>query len=209
MTTSFSLPSFEDVLTIRSEPYNKRSTGLFLIQSGIVRVFRPSQTAPTLTVDFYGPGQIFGLACLSDSQPEEEVAVAHSDCAVFEWPTSLLHLLMAEKPATTAALLRLAVEQSARLLDRVSRAERLGNGENLRLNLLDLAERIGTKGRGVSVIQPGIPQHILAEMVGTTREIVTQNMLRLRRAGALEYSRSALVLYPARLSEQMAQGVAA
>jgi CRP-like cAMP-binding protein len=56
---------------------------------------------------------------------------------------------------------------------------------------------------------PSLTHHTLAEYVGTSREVVTFQMNRLRRLGLIRYSRQFIDVYPERLREAVKPGEAA
>src|SRR5260370_29200281 len=61
--------------------------------------------------------------------------------------------------------------------------------------LIGLSERMGTQAEDGAVRMPPIAHELLAEQIGTTREIVTHCMIQFRKQGYLQYSRKGMVLY--------------
>ena len=77
------------------------------------------------------------------------------------------------------------------------------------LALLALAGDLGSKLPDGAVRIPSLTHHTLAEYVGTSREVVTFQMNRLRRLGLIRYSRQFIDVYPERLREAVKPGEAA
>jgi CRP-like cAMP-binding protein len=67
--------------------------------------------------------------------------------------------------------------------------------ERVALALVQLSEQLGTKEDDGSMRMAGLTHHTLAEYVGTSREIVTYQLNRLRRLGLLKYSRKHIDVY--------------
>jgi len=72
-------------------------------------------------------------------------------------------------------------------------------------SLLRFAERLGVKEEDGAVRMPPLTHQLLAEYIGTSREIVTFQMNQLRRQGFLRYSRKAIYVYKEALEERMSQ----
>jgi len=61
-------------------------------------------------------------------------------------------------------------------------------------SLLRFAERLGAQGQDGTVSMPPFTHELLAQYVGTSREIVTHYMSQFRREGLLRYSRAAIAI---------------
>jgi CRP-like cAMP-binding protein len=68
--------------------------------------------------------------------------------------------------------------------------------QRLARTLLYLAERLGRKSEDGRIQIMSLTHELLAQYVGTTRELVTLNMIQFRRHGYLTYSRREIVLDP-------------
>lgn len=205
-------PPLEEMITTPRAPavYPKgrripmdEPNALSMVASGIVRIYRPDERGEAAHVDFYATGHVFA----GHKQQLGYVAVAFGPCSVFHWSTAELQRMAEREPRILMAIARVIAEQNARLLDIVTRLNRGKIRERLLLVFEDM-ERIGSEEDGAIVVRPGVPHDILRTMLDTSREIVTQHMNELRRAGGIEYSRKALVIYPSRLKAK-AKGAAA
>jgi len=67
-------------------------------------------------------------------------------------------------------------------------------------SLLRFAERLGTQGQDGTVSMPPFTHELLAQYVGTSREIVTHYMSQFRRQGLLRYSRAGITINRASLT---------
>jgi CRP-like cAMP-binding protein len=69
------------------------------------------------------------------------------------------------------------------------------------LALLALAGDLGARTPDGALRIPSLTHHTLAEYVGTSREVVTFQMNRLRRLGLIRYSRQYIDVFPEPLRE--------
>lgn len=209
-----SLPSLEDVLKIGSAPlqfhrkreiYTHEAAGLYYLASGVVRVYRTTEEGQHAHVDFYRAQQFFGFSCLDLRIGRSETAVAHSDSVLHLWPAAQIRTMLRAQPEIGMALLSESLSESARFHERMIWAQRTRIAERLRRTLLDLAERIATPAdkAGEMWIEPGITHTVIAEILGTSRELTTQHLNELRRGGAIDFSRRALVIRSDRLRKAL------
>jgi len=70
-------------------------------------------------------------------------------------------------------------------------------------SLLRLSERLGKPHSDGSLELPFLSHQLLSEYVGTSREVVTFNMNRLRRLGLADYSRRSIRVYAHALKDHM------
>jgi CRP-like cAMP-binding protein len=80
--------------------------------------------------------------------------------------------------------------------------------ERVMLALVQLADSLGAPIPDGATRVPALTHHTIAEYVGTSREIVTFQLNRLRRLGMLRYSRKHMDVYTQALQEALRhQGV--
>jgi CRP-like cAMP-binding protein len=75
--------------------------------------------------------------------------------------------------------------------------------ERVVLSLIQLAATLGTPNTDGSMRIASLTHHTIAEYVGTSREIVTFQMNRLRRLGMLRYSRKYIDIYANALEQTL------
>jgi CRP-like cAMP-binding protein len=78
--------------------------------------------------------------------------------------------------------------------------------ERVMLALVQLADDLGSPTADGSVRIASLTHHTIAEYVGTSREIVTFQMNRLRRMGLLRYSRKFIDINMMALQEVLREG---
>ena len=82
--------------------------------------------------------------------------------------------------------------------------------ERVMLALIELAESLGTPSDDGAMRMPHLTHQTIAEYVGTSREIVTFQMTRLRRMNLLKYDRTYADVYVGGMVEMLrSQGITA
>ena len=167
--------------------FHKESAGqtLYIIESGKVRIFVLSESGQEISVNVYGPGDVFGELALLDGLPRSAGAVAlertvtltlHRDDFLHHLETcprmarSIMEVLSARLRYTTG------YTESLAFLDVYGRvAERL----------LELAERYGVQKEGIE-IELRLTQAELASWVAASRESVNKALVAFRDQGLIE-----------------------
>ena len=163
-------------------------SGLYLVRSGRVAISNSIDgQAPTIT-RITGPGGIFGEGSLVGLPNPSESATVLDQARVIQWTPAEIEQHIINDPNLGMALWRHFVQRCAELNARVEAMAFYKTPERVMLGLLQLAETLGMPVNGSMRLAP-LTHQIIAEYVGTSREIVTSQMTELRRAGKLEYSR--------------------
>lgn len=176
--------------------------GVFWIESGRAKVVRISSEGHEKIIGLYGVGDVFGELCLCEVARRRDEAVALEALELISIQVSGLTKMMAQTPEFSQALLRIVCrrlldyqEQVATLsFDTVSR--RLAK-ELLRLG----SARAGTALEKDERMATGWTHEELANLVGSTREVVTPLMNQFRDKGMIAYDRRAIMIFPQRIQE--------
>jgi CRP/FNR family transcriptional regulator, cyclic AMP receptor protein len=159
---------------------------LYIVESGNVRIFALSESGQEITINIYGPGEVFGELALLDGLPRSAGAVALERLV-----TLTLHRDdFLEQLATSPAMARNIIELlSARLRYTTAYAERLSFLDvhgRVAAKLLELATRYGRpQDRGMR-IELGLTQSELATWVSATRESVNKVLGAFRERGLID-----------------------
>ena len=145
-------------------------------------------------MDIYRPDDIFGEATLLDAPPRADQAVALEGTRLMSWTSAEIEAAIAKRPRLAMALLQILVQRSGDLARRVESLSVDNIARRLARSLLRFADRLGTQSQDGTVSMPPFTHELLAQYVGTSREIVTHYMSRFRRDGMLRYSRSAIAI---------------
>jgi CRP-like cAMP-binding protein len=151
---------------------------------------------------------IFGESALIGPSVREESAVALDDVTVMAWTREEIENQIEREPRLGLALAQYMVRQCLELQDRIESLAVHKTPERIMLALAQLAGSMGTLMPDDATRIPAITHHTLAEYVGTSREIVTFQLNRLRRKGCLRYTRKYIDVYvPSIEGELLGQGV--
>ena len=185
-----------------------QAESIFLLVDGAVKISRFSESGRETVIDVEARESFFGLtAILGEGEGlRGEMAVALESAQVMEWKLDDLREIIARTPELGAALMRVVARK---LEDADRRIESFAVDHiprRLIKALLRLGERFG-EPRGANGMLHLLPltHDLLAKHVGTSREIITQHMSRLRRSGLVEYSRAGLDIHPAELRAELAR----
>ena len=180
------------------------STSLYLLNRGRVKVSRISHTGNEMVIDIYQKDELFGESALANpSLPRSDQATALERAIVLVWPVSTIEHLIATNPWLGIALLREISQRKGILSTRLLSFAAETNGQRLIRELLRLSERLGTRENDGSIRMMPITQALLAQYIGSSREIVTCYMNRLREDGCLRYSRKEIIVYPEALKTHL------
>lgn len=176
--------------------------GVFWIESGRAKVVRISPDGQEKIMGLYGMGDVFGELCLCEIARRRDEAVALETLELLSIHASGLMKMMAQTPEFSQALLRIVCQRVLDYQDQVAMlsfdtvSRRLAK-ELLRLGgaepgtVLDKDERVAT----------GWTHEELANLIGSTREVVTPLMNQFRDKGMIAYDRHAIVIFPRRIQE--------
>lgn len=172
------------------------SSHLYLVTEGRVKVSRVSDRDACAVMDIYQTDDFFGESALVGWRGNCETAVATAPSQVMMWTVDQVEELIANRPLLSIALLQLFVQRSQEYGRRIESFSHDLTGRRLARALLHFSERMGKENEYGSVTMPALTHEVLAQYIGTSREIVTNYMNQFRRDGYLEYSRKIITLNP-------------
>lgn len=171
------------------------SSSLYLVIDGKVRVSHCASDGKQIVVDIYQPDEFFGESVFLRLPCCAEEARALENSKVMAWTGLEVEEIASRQPRLAVALLQVMVQRTMGFTQRIESLCVENIGQRVARALLRLAERMGTLEKDGSVRMIPLTHELLAQYVGTSREVVTMHMNRLRREGYIRYSRKVLVLY--------------
>jgi CRP/FNR family transcriptional regulator, cyclic AMP receptor protein len=174
---------------------DRPSTGFHLIVSGKVKVCRLADGHEEVVVDIYRDGDLFGESALLGLSQHVEQATALENTSVMIWTAGEIEELVARQPKLAMALWRVLVRRTIEFGQRIESFSLENVAQRLARSLLRYSERLGAPGEDGSIRMAALTHEMLAQHVGTSREIVTHYMNHFRRQGYLNYSRREISLY--------------
>jgi CRP-like cAMP-binding protein len=177
--------------------------GIFLIESGRVRVFYSSPLGREITLAYWHAGNFVGGPEVFDTGIHQWSGVASSNCSVVQLPGKELRTLASEIPNLAIGLIEgLAFKGKcysalAQMLGTRSITQRLAH---LLLHLMDLS---GVEDPDGTVIAAAFTHADLAHMVGATRQWVTISLKRMQEKRIVLTKRSQIVVCLPNILEEM------
>ena len=176
---------------------------LYLIIGGKVIVRRTiAADGRQLLVDIYVVDEFFGGWGLTDPVKSRERAIAvEQNTRVMTWTDTEIEQLILRRPQLGVALIQLLKRRCIDYIRRIESCSSDNVAQRLARSLIHFSERFGKEFENGSIELMPLSHELLAQYVGSTREVVTQHMNQFRRQGFLDYSRKGIVIYPVPMNE--------
>jgi CRP/FNR family cyclic AMP-dependent transcriptional regulator len=176
---------------------------LYVIVSGLVRIYLPTGTGEEVTLDILKPGDILGELAVFDDLPRSASAMALEDLTVLTLDRTSVMASLAEYPKAAG---RILAELSRRLRSTNSMIEdiiTLDVPGRICKKLLQLSEEHGTKTPQGIRIEVRLTQQELASMIGATRESTNKVLRNFQARGVIRVDGQTLtILRPNLLRER-------
>ena len=166
--------------------FHKGSSGqtMYIVESGKVRIFTLSESGQEVTLNIYGPGDVFGEFSLLDSLPRSAGAVALEKTVTLTLHRDHFFQQLEASPSMARSIIEVL---TARLRFTTEHAESLAFLDvygRVAMRLLDLAGRYGTERDGIE-LDLRLSQSELATWVAATRESVNKVLGTFRDQGLI------------------------
>ena len=181
------------------------STCIYLVIEGKVKVSRMGDDGRQVVVDIYQPDEFFGESAILNLPHRSEQAVALDNTRLMAWSGAEIEDMVEKRPRLAVALLQILAQRSRDFTERIESLSADNIVRRLARSLIRFADREGARGDNGSARMAPLTHELLAQYVGTSREIVTHYMNQFRKQGYLEYSRRGIVLDRSALGEWLRQ----
>jgi len=176
------------------------SNSLFIVKTGRVRILSLSDKGTETIVHILKEGAIFGELLLSEEK-RAFTAVAGTDALVIVLSKGTLVELLAAIPTISKNFIRLLSKRLAKVEMEFGEFGHTWSYNRLAKVLLRLCDEHGKETPTGTVIPLRLTHEDLANLIGTTRETVTTQMIRFRRMGLVKRQDRFLVVNKPRLEE--------
>jgi CRP-like cAMP-binding protein len=177
--------------------------GIFLIESGRIRVFYTSPQGREITLAYWHVGNFVGGPEVFDTGVHQWSGIAATNASVFQLPGKELRVLAAEIPGLAVGLIEglsfkgKCYSALAQMLGTRSITQRLAH------LLLQLVELYGVDDADGKVIAAAFTHAEIAHMVGATRQWVTISLRRMQEKRIVQIRRSQIVVCRPDILEEM------
>ncbi len=183
-----------------------RSTDVFLVLQGKVRVVIYSLAGREVTFRDIKAGQYFGELAAIDGLPRTASIVALSNSVIASMSADMFWEILRAYPDTAARLVKNLASSVRALTERVFEFSALAVNNRIHAELLRLAQDHMT-GENEAVIDP-IPTHAeIASRISTRREAVTRELNQLFRDGVVQRRSGTLVIRDVERLRRLVQDV--
>ena len=176
------------------------SDALFIVKTGRVRILSLSDKGTETIVHILKEGAIFGELLLAEEQ-RAFTAVAGTDTLVTLLSKGSLVELLDAIPTVSKNFIRLLSKRLANVEREFGDFGHTWSYNRLAKILLRLCEEHGKETPKGTMIPLPLTHEDLANLIGTTRETVTTQMIRFRRMGLVKRQDRFLVVNKIRLKE--------
>lgn len=188
---------FEPGALIFSEA--EASAGLWLIESGHVKIFQLTPDGREHVLHLLGPGETFNDVAALDGGPNPVNAAATGSASVHAWviPAAALRASLAADHALALAIIASLAQRVRHLVIQI---------EDLALRSVTarLARFILEQAENPALAAPAVTRALIAAHLATTPESVSRALRVLEQAGALRFDRHRIIVEKADLLRDLA-----
>ena len=166
----------------------EQTTDIFFILSGTVRFSSYTANGREVIFNEISAGGIFGEFSAVDRLPRSSNVTAMSDCVLARMSAEQFHQVLLGNAAVATRLAELLVAKIRQMSERVFEVSALAVRERVRRELLRLAAS-GTRFGNSVVIRPAPTHYDIAARIGSHREAVTREFMRLEVERLIEVRR--------------------
>lgn len=179
-----------ELLFSEGDPCN----GLHIVAQGKVRIFKTSMNGREQVLAVNGPGETVAELPVFDGGPYPASAIAVEEVEIAFISRRDFHAYCTEHPEVALKVLSVVGARLRRLVGLIEELSFTTIRQRLISVLVKLAQSSGTKtARGIEFRLPATHQE-LASQLGTVRELISRNLMRLQAAGFLEVDARQIVV---------------
>lgn len=179
-----------ELIFSEGEPCN----GLHIIARGKVRIFKTSVNGREQVLALNGPGESVAELPVFDGGPFPASAIAVDDTEIVFISRRDFQAYCMEHPEVALKVLSVVGERLRRLVGIIEELSFTTIRERLISVLVKLAQSEGRKtASGIEFLLPGTHQE-LANQLGTVRELISRNLMRLQAEGLVEVEARRIVV---------------
>jgi CRP-like cAMP-binding protein len=193
------------IFTPRTNPHS-----IYLLEQGLVRIYRLSQHGEETTFGYVSPGEVFGELTVFGDFPRESFAMTVHASRVWRIPLKVFHDLLESHTGVLLAIIRQMGQRMKRIESRVENLVFRDVRARLAGILLELKEDFGHPRGDSWLLDLALTQAELATLVGATRQTVNASLRELESRGLIRREgRRLIVCRPAELASVAGPGAKA
>lgn len=167
---------------------------LMAVLSGRIRICSYSADGREVVLNVMNPGEVFGEIAMIDGGPRTADAFAMEKTELLILARREFMPFLEQNPQISVKLLQVMCERLRWTSSQVEDFFFLHLGPRLAKRLLYLAEHQKNKTNVSETAAIRFPQHLLASMIGTSREAVNKQLRAWQEAGLIDIHRGSITL---------------
>jgi len=163
-----------------------RCTGLHIVATGRVRIFKSSPNGREQVLAIEGPGSTVAELPVFDDGNYPASAIALDDTEIVFLPREEFRAICIDRPEVALKVLASVGGRLRKLVELIEELSFTTVRQRLAGYLLKLARKTGSKGPGGVAFDLPVSHQEMAHTMGTVRELVSRNLTRLAAEGMLK-----------------------
>jgi CRP/FNR family transcriptional regulator len=172
----------------------RKPHSVFLLERGLVRIYRLGEAGSEATLGYVGSGEVFGELAAFGDHPRESFAVAALASTVRRFTRAGFEQLVMASASRSREVTRQIAERLKRIESRVEHLVFDDVRSRLIAILMELGHDFGDKEGERVRLTIRLSQSELATLIGATRQTVNAMLTELRNAGLVTQEAGLLVL---------------
>ncbi|OGS46282.1 MAG: hypothetical protein A2539_02855 [Elusimicrobia bacterium RIFOXYD2_FULL_34_15] len=174
---------------------NSKGDYLYIITSGLVKIFRLSATgSATKTLAILKKGEFFGEMALFDAAGRSASAKAITDIDVIACKRNDFLNLLSKYPQACLVIISMLTMRLREANKQISSLTFQNSLGRFAIILSDLADKHGVKKNKGILIDIELTHQDLSEMAGTAREVVTKIISTFKKSRCLEFYKKRILI---------------
>jgi CRP/FNR family cyclic AMP-dependent transcriptional regulator len=166
----------------------------YLLLSGKVKVYRHTRSAREAIVNVTGPGAQFGPALVFDTGARTTAVQAMTDVRLARVATAVIHAWVCERPRLIVEMIDVLTRQLESMDDTIADLMFDDVAGRVAKQVLALADKFGQVRDGELLVDHGLTQMELAQLVVATREGTNKVLADFERRGWIRVKRRGVVI---------------
>ena len=178
---------------------------VYLLEDGLVRIYRQSESGAETTLGLVSPGEVFGVLAVFTSDGRESFAEAVKPSAVRKIPRKVFRRLLEARPTLMFEVTQQIGTRLRRISSRVEQLVFCDVRKRAARVLLELTRDFGRREAGRIVIDVPLTQGEFATLVGAVRQTVNPSLHEFKHEGWIGHEGRHFVVYKANELRRIAQ----
>ena len=158
---------------------------VYFLSTGRVKISKVTRDGKELTLDYRGPGDVFGELCLIDGGPREEMAEAMDSALVAEVDRNVFERLIQREGLVGYRLSKILAQRRREIENKLENLVFKDVNSKLAELLLRLATEYGVDDSRGTLVAIKITHQEMANLIGSTRETVSLTLSQFKRSGLI------------------------